>query len=333
MNVAVIGLGYWGPNLVRNCLENKSIAAVYAFDVNPARLQDIQDKFSAVIIDRDYAAILKNDAIEAVLIATPISTHYQLALDAINSGKHVVVEKPLAASIREAAELVEVAERKSVILMVDHTFIYTPAVRKIKQLIDADELGAPYYFDSVRINLGSFQTDANVLWDLASHDFSIMNYLLDERPKTVSATGAAHIKGSMENIAYVHVGFDDGLIAHFHLNWLSPVKIRKIIIAGEKKMITYDDLDQLEKVKVYDSGVTLTDREQIHQSLVQYRTGDMYAPQIDNREALSIMVEHLVDCIQQGRQPITGAKSGLDIVRLLEAATESIRHSGKIIQI
>jgi predicted dehydrogenase len=250
--------------------------------------------------------------------------------EALDAGKHVLVEKPLTSTVREAETLVSLAQKKGLILIVDHTFIYTGAVRRIKEFISADELGEMYYFDSVRVNLGLFQHDVNVIWDLAPHDISIMDFIISEKPLSVVATGAVHTAGGKEDVAYVTVRFKGGLIAHFHVNWMSPVKIRRIIIGGSKKMVVFDDLDPAEKVKIYDKGIELSseNRKSVYQSLVQYRLGDMYAPAINNIEALKVEIEHFADCIQNGKTPITDGEAGLRIVRILEAADKSLKKGG-----
>ena len=330
IRVGVIGCGYWGPNLIRNFNENYRTNVTAVSDLQEERLGRIRIRYPHVRTTVDYREILRDKDVQAVAIATPVSTHYRLAKEALDAGKHVLVEKPFTASVREAAVLVELADRKNLIILVDHTFVYTSAIRRIKEYLENGHIGDLYYFDSVRINLGLFQHDVNVLWDLAPHDLSIMDYLVGERPVSVVAVGAAHTPRGMEDVAYVTVHFESGLIAHFHVNWMSPVKIRKIIMGGSKKMIMFDDLDPAEKVKVYDKGIRLSpkDRKAVYRNLVQYRIGDMHAPAIDSVEALKVEVDHFADCISAGKKPITDGEAGLRVVRILEAAGKSLKKGG-----
>ncbi len=331
MKVAVIGLGYWGPNLVRNFLGTDGIDGVIGCDKDAQRLTNIKRRFPETELSDDYPDILRRDDVEIVAIATPVSSHFSLAKAALEAGKHCWVEKPFTATVAQAETLINLAEKKGLKIMVDHTFIYTGAVRKIKDLIDKGVLGDLYYFDSVRINLGLFQHDVNVVWDLAPHDLSIMDYLIEKRPVSVSAVGSCHIGNRLENIAYLTVNFDNDVIAHFHVNWLAPVKIRTVMIGGTKSMILYDDMENSEKVKVYDKGVEVKTKEGVYQTLVQYRMGDMYAPKLDQTEALTIATQHFVDCIRGNKVPITDGVAGLNVVRILEAADSSIKQQGKII--
>ncbi|MCS7014105.1 MAG: Gfo/Idh/MocA family oxidoreductase [Chloroherpetonaceae bacterium] len=331
MKTAVIGLGYWGPNLVRNFLGVSDLSGVIGCDKDPKRLENIKRKFPEVEITPNFEDVLRREDVGIVAIATPVSTHFSLAKAALEAGKHCWVEKPFTATVAEAETLINLAEKKNLKLMVDHTFIYTGAVRKMKELIDKGVLGDFYYFDSVRINLGLFQHDVNVVWDLAPHDLSIMDYLIDKRPVSVSAIGSCHISNGLENIAYITVNFDNDVIAHFHVNWLAPVKIRTVLIGGTKSMIVFDDMENSEKVKVYDKGVEVKTKEGVYETLVQYRTGDMYAPKLDQTEALTIATQHFVDCIKQNRTPITDGIAGLNVVRILEASERSIKQQGKII--
>ncbi len=329
MELAVIGLGYWGPNIVRNGLENQNITSVHAFDVNPKRIEFIKNKYRNVELHKNYESILRNDNIDSIAVVTPVSKHFELAKRALEAGKHIIVEKPFTATVREADELIELAEKKGLVILVDHTFVYTSAVRKIKDMIENDELGEIFYYDSVRVNLGLFQHDINVLWDLATHDFSIMDFLLSRQPHSVSAIGKAHIdKSGLENIAYVHMNFDGGLSAHFHVNWMSPVKIRKVLIGGSKKMLVYDDMEPAEKIKVYDKGVDILEKDDVYKTLVQYRSGDIYIPHIENVEALKVMMEDFVNAVQSKSKPLSDAQFGRRVVVLLESAEESIRSNG-----
>ena len=277
---------------------------------------------------------MKEPSIDAVAIATPISTHFKIARDALLQGKHVLIEKTLVSSSSEAERLIDIADKAGLIIMVDHTFIYTGAVRKMKEIIENNQLGDLYYFDSVRVNLGLFRHDVNVLWDLAPHDISIMHYIMGKKALAVSAIGACHAGTRLENIAYITVFFDNPLIAHIHVNWLAPVKIRKTLVCGSKQMIVYDDTEPSEKVKVYDAGVIIDAApEEIYQTLVTYRTGDMYAPRLDPNEALNVECKHFIDCIQSKRKPITDGEAGLQVLRVLEAAQKSINSSGKKIKL
>lgn len=330
LKVGVIGCGYWGPNLIRNFNDNYYTDIKYVCDLDTEKLQRIKLRYPMVTITTNYKEMLKDNDIDVVAIATPVRTHYKLAKETLNAGKHVLIEKPFTSKTREAEELAELANKKNLILFVDHTFIYTGAIRKIKEFISSGELGDIYYFDSVRVNLGLFQSDINVIWDLAPHDISVMDYLITEKPKSVVATGTSHTQSRIEDIAYVTVNFKNQLIAHFHLNWMSPVKIRRIIIGGHKRMIVFDDLDPADKVKIYDKGITLTKRNKklVYQNMIQYRIGDMYAPKIDNTEALRAMIGHLADCIMNKKVPVTGGESGLKVVRVLEAAEKSMKKGG-----
>ncbi len=332
MKTAVIGLGYWGPNLVRNLLSTDGVDMVSAADMNEQRIKTAAKKFPNVYFTKEYRELIKSADIDAVAIATPVSTHFQLAKEALENGKHVLLEKPITAKVSEAEELLAIAARKKLTLMVDHTFIYTAAVRKIKELVDSGEIGKLHYFDSVRVNLGLFQHDVNVVWDLATHDISIMDYVVKARPVSVAAFGVAHYN-HIEDVAYVVVNFNNGTIAHFHVNWLAPVKVRQILIGGSKKMIVYDDVEPSEKIKVYDKGVNITSKEGIYDALIQYRTGDMYSPKLDSTEALSLLASHFVECVRDSKTPITGGESGLNVVKILEAAQKSLSNNGQLVTI
>jgi predicted dehydrogenase len=333
IKIAIIGYGYWGPNLVRNFNGCGTAKVVAVSDLREERLRQVSTTYPSIKTVLDYRELLKDPAIDAVAIATPVSTHYELALQALTAGKHVLLEKPFTSTSAQASHLIEEADRRGLTLMVDHTYLYTPAVRKIKELVTSGDLGKLYYYDSVRVNLGLFQHDVNVLWDLAVHDLSIMDYILGETPKAVAATGVAHVEGQPEDVAYLSCYFDNNVIAHFHVNWLAPVKIRRTLIGGSSKMIVYDDLEPSEKIKIYDKGITLNEPEGVYKMLVGYRTGDMWAPQLSTTEALKAEAQHFVECIESGAPPLTGAAAGLSIVRILEAATESIQKSGQPIEL
>jgi predicted dehydrogenase len=280
----------------------------------------------------DYRTVVHDSAVDAVAVATPVATHFPIAKELLSAGKHVLLEKPLAATVHEAEELIELAEQNKRTLMVDHTFVYTGAVRRMKEIVSSGELGDLLYFDSVRINLGLFQRDINVLWDLAPHDLSIMDYLIERQPHAISALGSSHIERGIENIAYLVMLFPDEFIAHFHFNWLAPVKIRRTMIAGSSKMVLYDDIEPTEKVRVYDKGVTASrSRETDYQTLVSYRTGDVWAPKLDSTEALRYVVAEFLESIREGRPSLTDGYSGLRVVRLLEAAQRSMKNGGQAI--
>jgi predicted dehydrogenase len=334
IRTAVIGYGYWGPNLVRNFVNSGSARVVAVSDLDLAKLAASKRLHSEIETTSDFRDVLKNPNIDAVAIATPVHTHYELALSALKAGKHVLVEKPLTPKSDQASRLVEEAARRDLVLMVDHTFLYTPAVQKIRELLQNGTLGEPYYYDSIRSSLGLFQNDCNVIWDLAVHDLSIIMYILNETPITVSATGSSHVAGAPENMAHVTLFFESSCVAHVSVNWLSPIKVRQTFIGGSRKMIVYDDVEPTEKVKVYDKGITLAGSpEKTHQLRIGYRAGDMWAPHIAQKEALQTEVQHFVDCIRNGKVPISGGSSGLKVVQILEAASRSIKEQGKPIRL
>lgn len=332
--VGVIGCGYWGPNLLRNFAESESAELRWICDADQSRLGAMGRRYPAAQTTTDYQKLLADPKLDAIAVVTPVATHFEIARAALLAGKHLLVEKPLTATVREAEELNELAERAQRTLMVDHTFVYTGAVRKMKEIVASGELGELLYFDSVRINLGLFQKDINVLWDLAPHDLSIMDYLIERQPDMISAIGSCHIEPGIENIAYLMMHFADDFIAHFHFNWLAPVKIRRTMIAGSSKMILYDDIEPTEKVRIYDKGVTTNrtdaDREANYQTLVSYRTGDVWAPKLDSTEALRHVVAEFLNSIREARRPLTDGHSGLRVVRLLEAAQLSIKNGGQL---
>ncbi len=332
MKIAVIGVGYWGPNLVRNLLNNRAVSEVHCFDVDAKRLHNISQMFPAVKLVDSYEEILENPKINGICIATPASTHFPLAKMAIEHNKHLLVEKPFTITVREAQILANLLQERNLKLIVDHIFMYNGAVRKIKEIIDSEEIGKVLYFDAVRVNLGLFQHDVNVLWDLATHDISIMLYLINKKPKAVSAIGVAHYN-TTEDIAYLTTFFEDNCIAHFHVNWLAPVKVRRILIGGSKKMILYDDMETVEKIKVYDKGVEIRSKEGIYKTLIQYRTGDMYAPKFDTCEPLSLIVDEFTNAIKNGTEPLSNERTGLEVVKILNAAQKSLKNNGCIVNI
>jgi predicted dehydrogenase len=322
--------------MIRNFNNIDDVDVIGVSDLREDRLKFIGKLYPNIkLLTTDCNEILHHKKIDAVIIVTPVSTHFQLAMDALENGKHVLLEKPMTSTAEQAEVLVETAERKKLVLMVDHTFLYTGAVRKIKELIINGDLGDLYYFDSVRVNLGLFQTDVNVIWDLAAHDVSIMDYLLNMPPKTVSATGIAHFEGGMENIAYISVGYGARLIGHIHVNWLAPVKVRKTLVCGSHRMVVYDDVEPSEKVKVYNKGIDYVKSrdEEIYDILVQYRTGDMLAPRLDTTEALKLVSREFVEAVSENRKPLTDGQSGYQVVRILEAATNSMKNNGKVIEL
>jgi len=329
MRVGIIGFGYWGPNLVRNLTQTEGVEVVWCAELRAERRNLAKKRHPLINVTANADDLFRDETVDAVVVATPLATHYSLVKPALEHGKHVLVEKPMAASIREGEELVALAQKKGLVLMVDHTFIYSGAVRKIKEIIDVGELGSLYYFDSVRVNLGLFQHDTDVLWDLAPHDLSILMHLVKERPKCVSAVGSDHTGSGFVDMAYLTVRFANHFIAHMHVNWLSPVKIRQVLIGGDRRMLVYNDMEPSEKVRVYDAGVTVTTRESIYGTLVDYRTGDMWAPKLEFREALSTECEHFVECVRLKKMPWTNAEAGLMVVRLLEAAAHSLAADGK----
>jgi len=333
VNIGVIGYGYCGPNLARNFSEASGSRLVAISDLRSERLALARSRYPGISVTTDAHELLTSKQIDAVAIATPVSTHYDLALRGLRAGKHVLVEKPLAATSDQVKHLIEEAARLKLTLMVDHTFVYTGAVRKIRELIENGEIGDLYYYDSVRVNLGLFQHDVNVIWDLAVHDLSIMDYLIVEKPCAVLAVGKSHVSGEPENVAYITLLFTSNLIAHIHVNWLAPVKIRQTLIGGSRKMIVYDDLDGSNTVKVYDKGVILnhSNREGVYEMLFSYRWGDMWAPRVDPTEALRTEVLHFIDCIERGARPLTDGEAGLRVVRILEAATVSMSEGSKLV--
>jgi predicted dehydrogenase len=334
LNVAVIGYGYWGPNLVRNFMESTRSTVVAVSDLSQDRLSQASRRYPGVKTVADCAEVIADPSVQAVAIATPVSSHYQLARQALEAGKHVLVEKPLASGSDQCRELVELAQSKKLVLMVDHTFVYTGAIRKIREIIGQGLLGEIYYYDSVRVNLGLFQHDVNVLWDLAVHDLSILDYLLDDEPVAVSATGISNIVGQPHNVAYMTIFFPGRKIAHISVNWLAPVKVRRTLIGGSEKMVVYDDLEPSEKVKVYDRGINLEPgHEQVYELLVSYRSGDMWAPKLDTTEGLKTEMQHFIDCIESGGAAETDGQAGLRVVRLLEAAERSLAKRGEIVEL
>lgn len=329
VGIGVVGYGYWGPNLVRNISERGNARLVAISDLSDERRDLAARRYPAANTTRDFRDLVNDPAIDAIVIATPVRSHYEIALSALRAGKHVLVEKPMTETSAQAKHLLEEADRRNLVLMVDHTFIYTPAVQKIREIIVADAIGGIYYYDSIRVNLGLFQRDVNVIWDLAVHDFSILDYAVSDHAVAVSANGAQHVPESPENIGYITVFFQSGMIAHINVNWLAPVKVRKTLIGGSQKMILYDDLEPSEKIKIYDKGVMVRDDpERLQEMRIGYRSGDMWAPQLSTKEALRTETEHFLDCITKGDTPMSDGVAGLRVVEMLEATTSSMRKRG-----
>jgi predicted dehydrogenase len=334
INVGVVGYGYWGPNLVRNFIETPGSNVLMLSDLSADRLKACHTRYPTVEVTQDFQTMLANPEIDLVAVATPVSTHYDLAMQALQAGKHVLVEKPMTATSEQAKRLVEEAKKQNRTLAVDHTFVYTGAVRKMKDLVDKGELGDLYYYDSDRINLGLFQHDVSVIWDLAVHDLSIMDFVLPFKPVAVSATGMAHISGQPEDVAYLTIYYENSFIAHLNVNWLAPVKVRRTMLSGSRKMIVYDDLEPSEKIKVYDKGLVLENKpESIYKMMIGYRTGDMWSPKIDPAEALKVEVQTLINCIEGTECLVSDGEAGLRVVRILEAATESLARQGDPIRL
>jgi predicted dehydrogenase len=320
VGIGVIGYGYWGPNLVRNFSQAQGAQVIAVCDQRAEQRALVEKVYPSVRTYSDVDEMLRDPDVQAVAVATPVTSHFPLAMRALRAGKHVFVEKPFTSTVAEAEQLVAEAEQRQLTLMVDHTFIYTSAVRKVKELISNGSLGELYYYDSVRVNLGLFQSDVSVLWDLAVHDLSIMDFLIDRSPTMVAATGMAHVPGRPENMAYLTCFFSNNLIAHFHVNWLAPVKIRQTLIGGSEKMIVYDDIEMSEKIKVYDKGITVDQNpDAVYQRHVGYRSGDMWAPRLDN--------------IEMKRQPMSSGQAGLRVVRILEAASRSMASRGQPVEL
>jgi predicted dehydrogenase len=337
INVGVIGYGYWGPNVARNFHSCKGVRLTSVSDVSEKRLGLAKSYYPFI---KDYSNaedLIKSKDVDVVAVVTPVFAHYELALKALENGKHVFIEKPFTTTRAQAEKLIETAAKKGLRIMVDHTFLFTGAVKKMKELIDSDELGRLYFYDSVRVNLGLFQHDVNVIWDLAPHDFSIMDYLIKERPIAVSAQGSSHFGGELSDVAYVCLHFENSdFIAHFHVNWLSPVKVRSTLISGDRKMLVWDDLSSDEKVKIYDRGVAMNGKNGengVHKLLVSYRSGDMYVPKLENIEALKAEVEYFARCLERNEEPFNNGQAGLQVVRLLEAADQSLKNSGQRIKL
>jgi predicted dehydrogenase len=332
INIGVIGYGYWGPNIVRNFQSLDSGCVKSVSDLNPRLLAKATKTYPSINVTTDCHEILRLPNLDAIAVITPVATHYPLVKEALENGKHVFVEKPFTDSVRHAEELIELAEKKNLRIMVDHTFLFTGAVNKIKELIDQDILGTIYYYDSMRVNLGLFQSDVNVIWDLAPHDLSIMRHIIKARPQALVATGESHISGK-EDVAYITVYFENSIIAHFNVNWLSPVKVRTTLIGCEQKMLVWNDLEPDEKIRVYDKGITKTNgnSSHIYELLVSYRMGDTWVPRIEQIEALKAETQYFVDCVEKDQKPFNDGMAGLEIVKMLEAANVSLSKRGGMV--
>ena len=330
LRMGVIGYGYWGPNIARNFAGADGVHLAAISDRNPDALKRAQKAFPAVELTSDHRDLTTSSAIDAVAVVTPVSLHYQLAREALQNGKHIFVEKPFTATTAEAEELIELAAQKNLTIMVDHTFLFTGAVRKMKELIDQGELGNLCYYDSMRVNLGLFQHDVNVIWDLAPHDLAIMDHLIPVRPEAILATGGNHYTPH-EYVAYLTIHYGNNIIGHLNVNWLSPVKVRTTLLGGEKKMLVWNDLDPDMKIKVYDKGVEIRNKEGVYDLLVSYRSGDMWAPKLDQTEALKLEAEYFVDCVENGKTPFNDGVAGMRIVHMLEGAGKSLKHRGEIV--
>lgn len=331
LRVGVIGYGYWGPNIVRNFSTGNDSQVTMICDMNHNILKKVKKAHPLVRVTADSSELIRDPEVDAVAIVTPVFTHYELAKSALNEGKHVFVEKPFTHTVAEGEALIELAQKKNLKIMVDHTFLYTGAVKKIKQFVEDNILGDLYYFDSVRVNLGLFQHDVNVVWDLAPHDISIMDYIIGERPLAVIATGAEHFGRGLEDIAYLTFYYRHNIIAHINVNWLSPVKVRTTLIGGQKKMLVWNDLEPDEKIKIYDKGVQVRTKEGKYNLLVDYRSGDMWAPKIEQTEALKLMVDMFVDYVYNGGNVVNDGIAGLNTVRMLEAANKSLKNKGELV--
>ena len=334
VRIGVIGYGYWGPNLVRNFTECAGATVVAIGDASPERLALAHRRMPSARGAASAAELIRDPEVDAVVIATPVPTHFELAAEALAAGKHVFVEKPLTTNSEQARRLIDLAEKRRLALMTGHVFVYSGAVRKINDLIQANDLGELLYYDSVRINLGLFQKELDVMWDLAVHDLAILDHIWKAAPVAVSATGVKHFSGHAEDIAYLTVFYADNSIAHVHVNWLAPVKIRRTLICGSRKMVVYDDVETAEKVRVYDKGVSIAHSpEAEHQMRVNYRAGDMFAPHLDNAEALRAEAQEFIASIEQGRKPLTDGEAGLRVVRILEAASKSVTMRGGVVEL
>src|ERR1051326_6357158 len=328
IRVGVIGYGYWGPRIARNFHDLDDCELALISDQRPDALRRARQTYPNVQVTLDVFEAITSSNLDAVAVVTPVWTHFELAKAALENGKHVFVEKPFTSTATQAKELIDLADRKHRQMMWDPTFLFTGAVKKMRQLIQDGTLGSLYYYDSTRVNLGLFQHDVNAIWDLAPHDLAIMDHLIDDKPEFVIATGQSHFNG-LEDLAYITVYFGNKVIAHVNVNWLSPVKVRTTLIGGEKKMLVWNDLAADEKIKVYDKGVAITNGEGVYDLLVRYRWGEMWAPRLDHTEALAAETRYFVECISKGQRPFNDGLAGLRVVEILEAADKSLKERGK----
>jgi len=333
LRIGVVGYGYWGPNIVRNFSTANGSEVTMVCDMNQQTLKKVKKAYPQISVTDNIDELIKSPDVDAIAIATPVFTHHDLAKKALEAGKSIFLEKPFTYTVAEAEDLVELAAKKNLKLMVDHTFLYTGAVRKIRQLIDDGILGNLYYFDSIRVNLGLFQHDVNVVWDLAPHDISIMDYVIGEKPQAVVATGVGHFDRDLEDVAYLTFYYDHNIIAHINVNWLSPVKVRTTLLGAEKKMLVWNDLEPDEKIKIYDKGVQVKSKEGKYNLLVNYRSGDMWAPKVEHTEALKLMAEKFVDYVENGGTVVNDGIAGLNNVKMLEAASKSLNNKGAMVYI
>ncbi|MFN8612035.1 MAG: Gfo/Idh/MocA family oxidoreductase [Vulcanimicrobiota bacterium] len=334
VGIAVVGCGYWGPNLVRNFWESDETELRWVCDLVPERLAGIRKRYPAVRLTNSLEEVLADPKVDGICIATPSHTHFALAKQVLEADRHVLVEKPLCDDSTKVQQLIELAERRGKVLMVDHTFLYNPAVWAMRDILDSGRLGKLLYFDSTRVNLGLFQRDVNVLWDLAVHDLAIMDYLIHDRtPVAISATGVAHVTGQPENMAYLTCFYEDNLVAHIHANWLAPVKLRRTLLGGEKQMIVYDDLEPSERIKVYDKGITVSDEKELRKLLISYRSGDCWCPKVPPGEALENEVQHFAECIRTGKKALSDGIAGLRVVKMIEAGSLSMRQRGAPVEL
>jgi predicted dehydrogenase len=330
VRVGVMGFGYWGPNIVRNLQSLENAEVVFICDKNPAALRRASRMYPNLQLTTDFEEVLRSPDIDAVAVVTPVWTHYDIAKAALENGKHVFVEKPFTSTSRQAEELIELADRKNLKIMVDHTFLFSGAVKKIREVVDDGTIGPLYYFDSTRVNLGLFQHDVSVIWDLAPHDLSIMDYIIREKPEAVVATGGNHLNGHAD-MAFITIYFPGSIIAHINVNWLSPVKVRTTLIGGRDQMLVWNDLEADEKIKIYNRGVEITNGEDLRELLVSYRSGDVWSPKCDQTEALKVELEYFIECILNDRTPHNDGVAGLRVVTLLEAAEQSLKHRGRVV--
>lgn len=333
LKIGVIGFGYWGPNLVRNFNSVENATVVKICDRSGAAQEKAKRIYPHIDVVSDPDEVILSTSVDAVAIVTPVSTHFNMAEKALKNKKHVFVEKPFTETAAQGQDLIELADKNNLTLMVDHTFLFTSSIRKIKQLINDDVLGDIYYFDSMRVNLGLFQHDVNVIWDLAPHDLSIMDYLVEKKPVGISANGKSHFGSGLHDVAYITAYFQDNMIAHFNVNWLSPVKVRTTLIGGEKKMLAWNDLEADEKIKIYDKGVAIKNGDGRHRLLVSYRSGDMWVPKLENTEALKVETQYFVNCIRNNIVPMNDGYAGLRVVKMLEACSTSMKCRGEIVNV